>query len=287
MSFLDHIAACNSHDASRFLPFYVTERVVGRIKRDFAELLTAWPEVFQVSNSSVALNTQFKGLTERSEKVAWVLEQLIDQGALLPFHGERYAVLADGATQPLLLIDRAMAPCFGVPAFGQHVNGIVRTREGLKMWISRRADDRLHYPGHLDNLAAGGLPFGISLQANLAKECWEEAGIPAELAQEAIPVGAVSYHMDTKGGFKSDTLYCYDLELPEEFVPACTDGEVQDFYLWSVEEVMARVRDGDNFKLNCNLVIIDFLIRHGYIRPDGAEYMNLLTGLHPVLPPLE
>ncbi|AKH19095.1 DUF4743 domain-containing protein [Sedimenticola thiotaurini] len=287
MSFIDHIVACNDHDVSRFIPFLVEERVVGRMQPRFAESLKPWPEVFSVTEQAVTLSCRAPGLEDRSAEVSRVLGKLVDRGELRPFHGERYAVTAEGERRPLLLVDRGMAPLFGIRAYGQHVNGYVRTGDGLKLWIGKRADDRRHYPGRLDNLAAGGLPYGISLAENLAKECWEEAGIPPELARQAVPVGAVSYHMDTEMGFKHDVLYCYDLELPEEFVPDCMDGEVQSFYLWPVEEVMDRVRNSNDFKLNCNLVIIDFLIRHGYIGPDDEAYLTLLAALHPSLPPLE
>lgn len=287
MSFIDHVVACNHHDASRFVPFTIGGLTVGRMRSLFAELLKPWPAVFSVTDHFVALNCRATGLIERSALVAGVLEQLIVQGELGPFHGEHYAVTAQSERNPLLLIDRAMAPLFGIRAYGQHVNGYVRSREGLKMWISRRAHDRQHYPGRLDNLAAGGLPYGISLNENLAKECWEEAGIPVHLARQAVPVGAVSYHMDIEKGFKHDTLYCYDLELRDDFTPDCMDGEVQSFYLWPIEEVRDRVKNSDDFKLNCNLVIIDFLIRHGYIGPDDETYLALLTALHPALPPLE
>lgn len=285
MGFMQHVVACNNHDAKGYIPFVIDGHVVGRLRPWFARLLKPWTEVFAVTEAAVVLSCPGSGSDERSAQVAGVLEQLIAQGELDRFHGECYAVTPEGTRAPLLLIDRAMAPLFGIRAYGQHVNGYVRSGEGLKMWVGRRAEDRQHYPGRLDNLAAGGLPFGISMADNLAKECWEEAGIPADLAAQAVPVGAVSYHMDTEAGFKPDTLYCYDLELPEDFVPRCTDGEVQSFYLWPVEEVMARVKNSSEFKLNCNLVIIDFLIRRGYIGPDDEAYLSLLTALHPVMPP--
>ena len=41
----------------------------------------------------------------------------------------------------------------------------------------------------------------------------------------------------------------------------------------------AIVRDSDEFKLNCNLVVIDFLIRHGWIDPRSPEYLALVLGL--------
>ena len=56
------------------------------------------------------------------------------------------------------------------------------------------------------------------------------------------------------------------------------------FELLPVAEVMARVRDTDDFKINCNLVIIDFLIRHGFIGPDEPDYLDLIQGLRSPLP---
>ena len=58
-----------------------------------------------------------------------------------------------------------------------------------------------------------------------------------------------------------------------------TDGEVEAFYLWPIEQVAERVRGGDTFKFNCSLVIIDFLIRHGVIEPEHPDYLALQSGL--------
>ncbi len=54
---------------------------------------------------------------------------------------------------------------------------------------------------------------------------------------------------------------------------------MEGFELTAVEEVADIVRSTREFKTNCNLVIIDFLIRHGYIRPDQPGYLELLTSL--------
>ena len=40
------------------------------------------------------------------------------------------------------------------------------------------------------------------------------------------------------------------------------------------------VKNSDDFKLNCNLVIIDFLVRHGYITPKDEDYLEIVRGLH-------
>jgi hypothetical protein len=132
----------------------------------------------------------------------------------------------------------------------------------------------------LDNMVAGGQPIGIGLMDNMIKECGEEAGIPKAIARTAVPVGMISYTHQAPEGCKPDQMFCFDLELPEDFTPRVTDGEVEEFYLWPVEKVAATVRDGFEFKFNCNLVIIDFLMRRGVIDPDREpDYAALAHGL--------
>jgi len=279
VSYLDHIRACNNFNPSGFLPFVVGDVVVGQIKRGFSQQLREWSDVFVVSNDAVGLVAELNTFDVRTEAIANVLPELVSKGFLTHLHGEQYVATATTREQGLFLIDRAAAPYFGVRAFGQHINGFVRSEQGIQLWVAKRSADRRNFPGKLDNLVAGGLPYGITLQDNLKKECWEEAGIPPEIARSALPVGAVTYNAETVQGYKPDTLYCYDLELTADFQPRCTDGEVESFSLWPVDKVMDAVRDTDAFKLNCNLVIIDFLIRHGFISPEDESYIPLLQEL--------
>ena len=69
-------------------------------------------------------------------------------------------------------------------------------------------------------------PFGISCEENVVKECAEEASIPRQLACNAKCAGLVSYVALSDQGLKPDVLFCYDLQLPEDFVPVPQDGEV-------------------------------------------------------------
>ena len=57
------------------------------------------------------------------------------------------------------------------------------------------------------------------------------------------------------------------------------DGEVGSFTLMAVDEVAATVRRGQAFKYNCNLVIIDYLVRHGVLGPDHPDYIRIVSGL--------
>jgi isopentenyldiphosphate isomerase len=284
MSFLDHIRACNAWDPAGYVPWVLEGERLGRLRRDFAEGLRRWPQQFRVAPQVVQWTPAARDFAGRTQALAEVVAALVDEGVIDQPQGELYPVTPGDRRQARLLIDRACAPWFGVRAFGQHLNGFVRTGDGLKLWIGRRAASRRVYPLHLDNLVAGGLPWGIGLAENLRKECREEAGMDPSLADRARPVGAVTYCRASRRGLKPDVIYCYDLEVPEGFTPRCTDGEVEAFYLWPVEQVMETVRATGEFKLNCNLVIIDFLARHGYLDQDAPDYLDILQGLRHPLP---
>jgi hypothetical protein len=114
----------------------------------------------------------------------------------------------------------------------------------------------------------------------MIKECAEEAGIPQEIARTVRAVGMIDYNHQSEDTAKPDRQYCYDLELPETFQPVAADGEVGEFMLWPVERVAEVVCDTYEFKFNCNLVIIDFLIRHGVLDPDTEpDYAAICLGL--------
>ncbi len=91
--------------------------------------------------------------------------------------------------------------------------------------------------------------------------------------------GFVQYKFEHNNGAQKDTIFCYDLELPKDFVPKVNDGEVEKFELMDIDEVANIVANSDRFKLNCNLVIIDFLVRHGIITEQNRDYFKIIKGL--------
>jgi 8-oxo-dGTP pyrophosphatase MutT (NUDIX family) len=213
-----------------------------------------------------------------------VLEILRGRGLISRWYDERYLVSRAFSYPPLLNIEPGAIPLFGSYGYGVHINGFVRDGEKLKMWLGRRAQDRAMEPGKLDEIIAGGQPAGLSLEENVIKECAEEAGIPRKFLEKAISTGAISYFTVWGEGLCRDVLFNYDLKLPQDFKLVNMDGEVAEFLLWPIEDVAACVEYSDDFKFNCSLVVIDFLIRHGYIKPDHSEYLDLLKGLHSTQP---
>ena len=291
MSYLDRIRAANAHALDAFLPFHVNGTRVGCLKPEFAETLCSWPEVFRVDDCAVmlapALDAGNVPPARRSEAVDEVLRSLRDRGVIDGWRDEMYPVNRTWSEPACMLIERAAVPWFGVRGYGVHMNGYVREPGGMKLWVAKRSLSKPTGPGKLDQIVAGGQPADVGLKENLVKECAEEAGIPKELAAQARAVGAISYALETEVGFRPDLIFTFDLELPGDFVPRNTDGEVEEFYLWPMEQVMETVRESDAFKFNCALVVVDFLVRHGYIAADDPDYSEIVEGLlaRPVLPP--
>ena len=281
VSFLDRVNECNAHDLSNFFPFFVEGRRVGWVKKGVAQRLAAFAGIFDVASDSVALHADLATPAARTAAMAEAVDALEAEGLVRHRRGELYPVSTGFAANPFFQMERAAVPLFGVRAYGVHLNGYVRRADGeTLMWVAQRDPNKATYPGQLDNIVAGGQPVGLGLSENLVKESGEEAAIPPELAAKARPVGAVSYCCETDEGLRPDVLFCYDLELPETFEPKNADGEVAAFYLWPVDKAMHVVASTREFKFNCNLVAIDFFIRHGFIPPDHPDYLALLHGLH-------
>ncbi|KAI3771548.1 hypothetical protein L6452_02713 [Arctium lappa] len=286
--FFHKINLCNrgSERRSDFIPFVIEDQVVGYIHNGFLDHLSKFKDVFTCIKDNtygsqfghVTLQSALKTPKCRTEALENVVKCLGEE--VIPgIRNELFPVTSSYGGQVYFSLERAAAPYFGIKAYGVHMNGYVE-RDGQKyLWIGKRSEMKPTYPGMLDHLVAGGLPHGISCGENLVKECQEEAGIPNSISSRAIPVGAVSY-MDIDGyRFKRDVLFCYDLKLPESFIPSNQDGEVGSFKLLPITLVVDIIRSTQFFKANCNLVIIGFLFRHGYIKPEDVGYLKLLQSL--------
>ncbi|MEQ8390906.1 MAG: DUF4743 domain-containing protein [Thalassospira sp.] len=282
MAYLDHINACNNANLSRYARFRIGDHAVGAMRSEFATALIALgPDFVRDGNGEYGFAAHITTLEHRNAALATAVASLRDQGLIKRLHGEKFDIRNSLADAPLCQLDRFAMPYFGCRSWGVHMNGFVRKSAGIHMWIAHRAKDKPTYPGMLDNMVAGGQPTGLGFRQNMIKECAEEAGIPEHLSQNVLPIGAVSYLYETDEGLKPDVMINFDLELPEDFIPQCADGEVDRFELLPLAEVAQIVQSGFAFKFNCALVVIDFLIRHGHLTADNEpSYCELVAGLH-------
>ncbi|MBL8698958.1 MAG: DUF4743 domain-containing protein [Alphaproteobacteria bacterium] len=284
MSFLDRIAACNTHDLRGFVPFHVGAERVGWVRPALARRLAEFRDVFAPAAPGLALDAALADFDSRSRAMDGVVRTLEAEGRIAGRRDEFYAVTNDLDSPPLLQIERCAVAHFGLRAYGVHMTGYVRRPDGPWIWVPRRALTKSTYPGMLDSTVAGGQPIGLSLIDNLVKECREEAGIPEALARQARFTGTIRYCAEAPDGLKPDVIACYDLEMPESFEPRPVDGEMDSFELWPAARVVETVRDTEAFKFNCNLVLIDFFLRHAIVTPPPEESARLRAALKVRLP---
>ncbi|HEY1722756.1 MAG TPA: DUF4743 domain-containing protein [Magnetospirillaceae bacterium] len=279
---LDHILRCNTRDDTRFRPFLIAGHKAGTVRDDVVTMLAEWRDVFEIDAQAVRLAPRFATVEERTAVLRDVTKGLVERKLIAKLRSENYRIVENWGDEPLALLDRSAVAVFGIKAFGIHINGYTRRGDQMLLWIGRRALDKAVEPGKLDNMVAGGQPAGLSLIDNLIKEAEEEASIARDVALRTTQAGAITYCMEDERGLKPDTMFVYDLELPNGFTPRPNDDEITEFMLMTPDEVIERMRTSYDFKFNVNLVLIDFLIRTGFIRPENEpDYLALVAGLHP------
>ena len=279
MSFLHHIKFCNKHDLSHFKALKLSGKRIGWIKDSLQQSFAKFSEYVFYKDLDFIIGSHLSTNALRSNAMDKIGQALYEQGMTKPPLNEFYSV-GHRFGQSLFELNRAYVSAFGVRAYGIHLTGYVRKSGKIFVWVPRRASDRVVYPGKWDNTVAGGQPAGISLQENLVKESAEEANIGPAYVAHARPVGTIIYRHELQYGLRDDLIFAYELELPLDFQPTNADGEVEDFQLWPVEEVMEVVATGDDFKFNCNLVLIDFFIRHGLLTKVDQDFEEICRELY-------
>ncbi len=280
MSLMDRINAVATDLSADYVDFFVGDQRLGGVHRKNLDHLAGFPDLLGVSDATVSLQPSLQTYAERSNAMAQIAQDLRGKGLIPGWRHEDYPVGVNFSAPALFQIERAAVPLFGFKGYGVHLNGYVRDGDEIKLWVGKRSLNKPTGPGKLDQVVAGGQPVGLGLKDNLIKECAEEANIPAVFAANAKAVGTISYRTTRPEGLRDDVLFNFDLELPHDFQPENTDGEVAAFYLWSLDEIRRVLEQTDDFKFNSALVVIDFMVRHGFIDGDEPAYAEMVAGLH-------
>jgi 8-oxo-dGTP pyrophosphatase MutT (NUDIX family) len=257
-----HAAA--ARDEAARVPFVLAGRRVGSVARRHLPLLAVHAPWIEQHEGAV--------VCARIDEAAFAALhlRLRDAGAILAWRDELFALFDPATLEPLVAIERAAARFWGTLTLGAHANGFVRGDhdEGGRpshLWIARRSPHKATDPGLLDNLVGGGVPADQTPRQTLVREGLEEAGLePAQMAA-AVPASVLRLHRDIREGLQHEWLYGFDLELPPGVVPRNHDGEVAEFALRPLAEVVQLLRDGEAMTTDAALVTLDFLLRHGLL----------------------
>lgn len=258
----------------RLLPFRCGGVDIGWVTLRFAEHLRRWPLWFHRIPDGVTFRTTPDTPANRSEAIAQVTAALCSEGVIGGWRDEVVSVAPEFGAEDLFQIERAATRHFGLMAYASHATGFVEAGDDKHLWISRRAATKSVDPNQLDNLVGGRIAVGFSPSQTIMKEAWEEAGIPMSLLGVIKPSAVIEVAYPVPEGLHQETLFSYDLPLPEGFTPVNQDGEVQSITRMSVSDTTNAILAGE-FTLDAGTVTIDFLIRHGLLAASEAEISEL------------
>ena len=318
------VRRCHVHEPREFVPLLVGDAQIGWLNSRALEALSSQlavghacervsAEQLRDGEATLAAARTAGGFAvriapgsgsveSRTSLVAVLVEELLADGfipraklrdELQDVHAMSAAVDVHGeGVPPLLRMERAAMIYFGIPSCGVHINGWVRdpqhpeSSRPCAMWVAKRSLSKATYAGLLDQMVAGGQPTGVSIAENVRKESEEEASLPPEVVAQITPTGPVSYRYATPKGLSTKTLMTFDVEMPADLQPLCADGEVDEFRLMPIDEVLRSLRDDlPLWKPNSALVAIAFCMRHGLVdetEPGYAELVQLLLSPSPV-----
>ncbi|KAI9758212.1 MAG: hypothetical protein M1815_004413 [Lichina confinis] len=257
---------------------------------DLEELSGPGSKSFQLDRDNYTLSVCGETFEERTANAASLATLWRTKGTfkvLRAWRDELYPVYGPGK-ELLYNIERAASPLLGIVRYGVHMTAYVRTADGMKIWVPRRSKIKMTYGGMLDNTVAGGIASGETAMESLIREAEEEASLPPELVRsQAKHCGTVTYFYarDERAGGETGLLqpecqYVFDLELGADVIPKENDNEVESFRLCTLKEVQDALAR-DEFKPNCAMVMLDFLIRHGILTPDNEpHYIEIVSRLH-------
>ncbi len=253
-------AACRFDEAAH-VPLLCEGARIGWLRKAHAQRLMAWPEIFRRDARGVRITETLPSAAARTDALDGVVHVLHAEGAITGWRDERYAVVTAFDAPPLFHIERAAARFLGTTTYAAHANGYCGAGADCEMWIPRRAATKPIDPGMLDNLIGGGMSAGIPPLQTIVREAREEAGIPENLARNAIAAGTIELLREVPEGVQSEQIFVFELELSRDFQPHNEDGEVAEFRRVPVSEVIAMLRGGANFTLDASLVMMRFLER--------------------------
>ncbi|CAD1809731.1 NUDIX domain family protein [Candida parapsilosis] len=297
LSVIEEVDSFKKTDAFYTFLDHEGRTALGYIDPNVVELLQSEPTfVTNHETKTIAIDSQFDTLKKRNEMFAEVanrwrvlpeLDEILNKG----WRNELYVVYNPSKT-PYAYMERAFSVLFGVVTYGVHINGYVppelSSNGKLKLYIPRRSKNKSTFPGMLDNTVAGGIGYPHGLETTIIKECFEEAGLEEDFVRKNIKnTGVLTYiYLTDDGRAEPEVEYICDIIIKEDEAHLISpqDGEAEDFKLMDIDEVLKHV-ENRAFKPNCGLVIVDFLIRHGYITAESEpDYLEIVSRCHVKLP---
>ncbi|NEN76009.1 DUF4743 domain-containing protein [Pelistega sp. NLN82] len=241
------------------LPLYINQILTGTI-HPLTIQATKGYDYFQHHSQFVNIQLPFDSLTEKSHFFNTLALYLREQNCLPFWRDEQvfvwqnntvFAHIERTATRPLGLLTQAI-----------HLNA--RTPDG-RIYLSLRSPTKQTDPNKWDTLAGGLLNAQDTPEEGLAREAYEEAGIPKWVIQQCTPIHSIGYiNRPLPEGYQYEEMLSSDCILPSNIKPQNTDGEVSQIETFTPQEVLILMQDG-MVTTEAMIVLIDSIEKNNLI----------------------
>jgi 8-oxo-dGTP pyrophosphatase MutT (NUDIX family) len=178
---------------------------------------------------------------------------LRDAGAGHVWRDEQLTVI-DEQGRTLGKVERAIVRPLGIKTYAVHLAGFAP--DG-RHWVQQRSLTKPNDPGLWDTLMGGMVPAAETVQQALERETWEEAGLRLEQLLGLSYGGRIGMRRPTgdgRSGYVVEQIDWYRCVIPAGVVPENQDGEVAQFRLMGLEQVLSGLRR-DEFTLEAALIL--------------------------------
>jgi isopentenyldiphosphate isomerase len=259
---------------------------LGYAHKSFVEAIE-WQEYWHLDHERRLLILTIQGsFNERTDAMQATLKQGHQRGKVdcLRKWGAEVLPVISSSGDHVLDMDLCGVDIFGIQTFGVHLTAYIRTDEGLKYWVPRRAKTKTPYAGMLDNTVSTNLFAGQKPLEKLIRRAADEASIPVEYtAKHAKACGTVTYQMtrtnEGKPGCQHHVQYVYEMELSSDMIPKPFNGDVEKFKLMTLQEVVEAIHRGEfNFRA---MTWVAHFIRHGIVNAENEpKIIEVCARLH-------
>jgi 8-oxo-dGTP pyrophosphatase MutT (NUDIX family) len=190
-------------------------------------------------------------LTTSLHEIAHALRKA---GLAHAWRNEQLAVRDDKGTL-LGTVERAVVRPLGITTLAVHLAGFAA--DGSH-WLQLRSLTKANDPGLWDTLVGGMVPACDSIEAALARETWEEAGLLLAQLTSLERGGRVTTRRpsrDVQGGYVVEHIDWYRCIVPPDVLPVNQDGEVDEFRQMHADEVVRRL-ERDEFTTEAALILL-------------------------------
>ena len=234
--------------------------VIGHIQPDYVSLIERYIE--QSETNAIARFGEYLQLEKLppallSQELRDLAEFLKKEGVTPGWRNEEFAWI-DDLGHERFRVERAIFRSLGFHSRACHINGYTANKE---LWLGQRSSTKATDPNMLDNIAAGGISADETPQQCAIRELWEESGVPDHLAALIEPIGVINVKRVVEPkGLHDESLFTFDLELPEDFTPNNNDGEVESFIRLPFASAAELILEGA-LTPDAAAVSADFLLR--------------------------